>query len=148
MPLFSTTATIALPGYDGDMVNALTANESGYIAKSDTRPVTVYMGADGSTLDDDGLPTPREDITGWLLYVAFYSGETCAAVDLILESIISPQDAVNGIFSGDISDDETFSLPIGEIYVSIFTINNSGQKEIFDMAQIEITPCGSDRRAQ
>ena len=149
MGLFcSSSITEALPGYDGEMVNTLTANGSGYIAKSDTRPITFYQGAEGSVLDADGLPIPREDITGWLLYIAFYSGETCAAIDLVLEVVISPQDALEGIFSGNISDDDTFLLPVGEIYVSMFTINAAGQKQIQDMAQIEITPCGSDRREQ
>lgn len=88
-------------------------------------------------------------VTGWKVYISFTSEVNCDdAVSPDLEVVLLPQDADNGIISGYISDDETFSLPEGTIYGSIKWIEPDDRTYIIDMGKLKVYPCINPRRDQ
>ncbi len=95
-------------------------------------------------LEEDEI-TPI-DITGWKLYLTFATEQGLDSG--FVEVILLPQDAANGIFSGSVTDDETFSLDAGTIYGSIKIINATGEAYLIDKARLTVGECVNPRRAQ
>jgi len=96
--------------------------------------------------DDDDQP---KDITGWMLYVAMTTSRSCYDANTPeIDKAIAPQDAPNGIFSGEITDDETFGLAAGTVYGSIRVIDNNGRAFVVDKARLTVGECVSPRRVQ
>ncbi len=124
---------IGLDGHTGRLFSTFTRGE--------TLPFSFQI------LEEDEV-TPI-NITGWRMYVAFNPVLNCADSPApALEAVLLPQDAINGIFSGEISDDETFSLPAGAIYGEIRIVDNIGRAFVVDKAQLTVGGCINPRREQ
>lgn len=109
---------------------------NGNVVRGNTYPVTV-------TIKDDGV---AHDITGYALYVSFHSTLTCEDTPDV-QADIPITDAAGGIFSGFVTDDDTYNLNAGNTYVSIKYIDDDGHTFIFDMAKIKVVNCVNSIRA-
>ncbi len=122
--------------YSGNILGALFPN--GNVVRGNTYPVTI-------TLKKDSLPV---DITGYQMYLSFDQALTCDDLQPpYLEKEIPIANPSEGIFSGSISDDDTFSLPNGYIYISVKYIDNAGQAFIVDMVKAKVDSCLNPKRA-
>lgn len=115
---------------------------TGIITKTDTIPIWIQF------VDDDGV-TPAGDVAGDVIVLSFAPSVECLqSGQLTLEVEMQPvSPTTEAIFSGEISDDQTYSLPPGTLYASVAHIKADGRKYILDMAEVEVI-CGvSERRA-
>ncbi len=96
--------------------------------------------------EEDGV-TPETVTDNWVVVVAFATEQTCeegTAPDI--EVILTLEDESNAIFSGSISDDETFSVDSGIMYASARFIIPDGSAFIIDKARVTVFPCVNTRR--
>jgi hypothetical protein len=125
-----------ISGYSGEILDYLFKNQ--VIVRGNTIPITLIKKTDGVA----------DPITGYEMWMTFASAVDCDLGDTILiESQIPIADALNGVFSGYITDDETHGLTVSTVYVSIKYIDPDGQSFIFDMGKYKVKPCVNPKRA-
>lgn len=123
-------------GFSGDALDEIFPNA--VVVRGNTVPATFI-------LTDEGTPI---DITDYELYLSFSLALECAdGTPPELESLIPVADAVNGVFSGFVADDDTFELAMGTIFVSVKYIDADGQTFITDMARYNVVNCINPKRA-
>lgn len=128
-----------LNGYTGYVYEEYT--HSGIITRASTYPFRFLF-----TREDAVTPL---DVGGYTVYLAFATSLTCLAQGALeLEVMFTPDDPMTGIIAGEISDDETYSLPVGRIFSSAKYILPDGRSYTFDMARLQIGECISSRRDQ
>ena len=111
--------------------------KNGVIVRSNTIPITLVY-------KEDGVAQP---ITGFELWVTISSAiDSSDGSTILLEKQIPIADATTGLFSGTITDDETFALLLGTTYVSLKLIDSSGQSFIIDMAKYKVLDCANPKR--
>jgi len=146
----SRSAIKGMNGYSGELLRQWFAPESeidgvsfrsdGSVTKTDTIPIWLQLQNDAGD--------PLRDIANEKLVISFATSVSCLlANELSLEVEISPSvPAIDAIFAGAISDDETFLLPVGIIYVSLKHIDANGVTNILDMCKTKVNACVSQRR--
>ena len=94
--------------------------------------------------ENDGV-TPL-DVTDWEVWLAFSKKKDCNAPELEIQ--IPLINALGGIFSGDITDTETFTLDGDKkYYASAKYIRNDGASFVFDKAKLKVYNCVNPRIA-
>jgi len=131
-----------LDGHAGDTFNDFTRGETlqftFFFELGEIDPVT-----------EEVTYTPV-DVTGWKVYISVTKKRTCEDITAPdLEVILLPQNAVEGIVSGFVTDDETFALPKGKYFASARYITPGGATYMIDKAQrVEVSACVTPRREQ
>ena len=97
------------------------------IVRGNTYPFTFTFA------DENSDPV---DITDWAVYIAIKYSLDSTTSDL--EVSIPVTDAISGIATGFIEDDETLALTAGPAYISSYYIKDDGKTYIIDMARIRI----------
>ncbi len=119
---------VGINNYDGSSFRCFT--------RGDTLPFSFAF------LDEDGEVV---DVTDWHLYVSFSSALNCSdpgcsGSGLVVEVEIPVTDAVNGLFEGQINDEQTLSISCGLTYASIKYTNSNSHTHVIDMCQLEVYP--------
>jgi len=124
-----------------ETINGKKFTRDGSITRTDTIPITLAL--------QDSAGQPLRDIAGEKLVISFDTEEACRPENEILLSVeILPQTpTTNGIFAGSITDDQTYTLPAGNTYVTLKHINAAGETTIWDACKTVVNPCVSTRRA-
>lgn len=122
-------------GYSGDILSEFF--NLGVVVRGNTVPLDLTL--------DDGATT---DYTGFSMIMTFDTVITCEdghVPDLEIE--IPLVDATNGIFSGYLEDDDSFSFAPGNINISLKYIDSDGRSFILDMDKYKVVSCINPRRA-
>ena len=119
---------IGYNGYSGKTFRCFT--------KGDTLPFKFTI------KNSDG--TIPATIATWTVWVAFsdtlVDADNPAASDDLLEVEIPLTDEATGVFSGNVSDTESNSLPDGLCFATAKYVDAAGATRIIDMAQLEVYP--------
>lgn len=103
--------------------------------KGDTLPFKfTFKNPDGSPID----------VTGYQLWIYMSDKQAVPTTDPQTQNLVSVAipitDAVNGVFSGTVTDTDTNTLPDGIAYAQAVYTNNAGESFIIDMAMLEVYP--------
>ncbi len=124
-------------GYSGDIIGYFFENEN--VQRGTTVPITL-------TLTVNNAPV---DVAGYEMLLSFDEELASADADTPFLEVDIPISGVatDGTFSGDVTDEQTFSLPEGSVYISLKYIDASGKTFIKDMVKYAVVSCVNPKRA-
>ncbi len=110
--------------------------------------ITQIVRGDTIPLRYDLVDTDRAaiDVTGGQVVLMLSTNQPGAGTDL--EVVLSPATPAEGLFTGAITDTETFALIKGKYYYSIQYIDSAGQAFLMDIGYISIYDGINPRIAQ
>ncbi len=117
-------------------INGYTGESFGDFTRGDTIPFSFqFMEADQIT------PIP---VDGWIILISIDTALTCSTP--LLEVTLTATDPAMGIISGEISNDESYTLLPNDYYISAKYVKPDGRAYMIDMGQIEVFSCVNERR--
>ncbi len=118
-----------LNGYTGELLDSFFP--SAVIVRGNTVPLYITL--------DDGVTV---DYTGFKMLLSFDPTITCDDTHVPeLEISVPLTDPANGVFTGDLTDDESFAFTPGTMNVSLKYIDADGKAFIVDMAKYKVVNC-------